>query len=113
MNVSVAPMPARRRRNGVKATLASCTRRASRAAPRAIRLRTKAAAAQRAYVATTMLLRSEATAPSVDMAAPRGRPPAGYRYVGGIFVHIETGTPFDSGLRAALVHAKKLACLKA
>ena len=48
-----------------------------------------------------------------DMAAPRGRPPARYRYVGGIFVHIETGTPFDSGLHAALVHTKKLACLKA
>ena len=47
------------------------------------------------------------------MLAPRGRPPAGYRYDGGVFVHTETGAPFDPELHAALVHAKKLACLRA
>jgi len=48
-----------------------------------------------------------------EMVAPRGRPPAGYQYVAGMYVHLETGNPFDIGRHAVLVHAKKLACLKA
>ena len=60
-----------------------------------------------------MLLHKEAATPSGDMAAPRGRPPAGHRYVDGVFVHAETGIPFDPELHAGLVHAKKLACLQA
>ena len=47
------------------------------------------------------------------MTRPRGRPPAGYRCVGGAFEHLETGDPFDAALHAALAHAKKLARLKA
>ena len=60
-----------------------------------------------------MLLRNETSTPSADMAAPRGRPPAGHRYVDGVFVHAETGIPFDPELHAGLAHAKKLACLQA
>ena len=60
-----------------------------------------------------MLLRNETSTPSADMAAPRGRPPAGHRYVDGVFVHAETGIPFDPELHAGLAHAKKLACLRA
>ena len=48
-----------------------------------------------------------------EMVAPRGRPPAGYQYVAGMYVHLETGNPFDPGRHEVLVHAKKLACLKA
>ena len=47
------------------------------------------------------------------MTRPRGRPPAGYRCVGGAFEHLETGDPFDAALHAALAHAKKLARVKA
>ena len=46
------------------------------------------------------------------MAAPRGRPPAGYRCVDGVFKHTETGDPYDVAVHAALVHAKKIACMK-
>ena len=60
-----------------------------------------------------MLRRNEATTPSADMAAPRGRPPAGHRYVYGVFAHAETGAPFDPEQHGTLVRAKKLACLKA
>ena len=47
------------------------------------------------------------------MMAPRGRPPAGYQYVAGMYVDLGTGDPFDRERHAVLVHAKKLACLKA
>ena len=47
------------------------------------------------------------------MMAPRGRPPAGYQYVAGMYVDLETGAPFDRGRHAVWVHARKLACLKA
>ena len=47
------------------------------------------------------------------MTRPRGRPPAGYRCVGGAFEQLETGDSFDAAIHAAVVQAKKLARMKA
>ena len=49
-----------------------------------------------------------------EAMAPRGRPPTDHEFdaVKGGWVHKETRRPFDAEAHAALVHAKKLACLR-